>query len=429
MAVAVLGLSLTLVRCSQNAETAGAAGDEFVPGRPAPSLPPERVEPVAVSFGTEVWRTPLGVPTEDGFRVEGEAEQFVVPVIDSAAGGFTAFVGDVASGEITETLPLPNALGWPITVRPGENILVLTVEPSSAGDGQQVTARRADGTTEWTSAGADLGQVTGTSLIIEGAGADRVLVRAQPQSPAQRGDAPLWVLDAADGKVAWSVTPPPAPRWTDIDYDLVMYDFAADGSAASPSDTTVVRSLSDGAELATFALNHSDPRYGGLCGGIIAPTRVIACGLDAQGVGTAVLAEPSGAIIAEYEISGRPVIDSGAQVVTLPTTGGGIIAVDAETGEQLWEFTAEQVAAGQNLKIKEGRDGVLVADAGPLNVVLDALTGDVLLADTFFYLRPSAIQNGRVLSARDGSLVAFEGDGIPVGTTLDDAEQIIYIDP
>lgn len=433
LGMVLLGLSIAATGCGQSTESStdstSDANEEFVPGRPAPSLPPERAQPVTVSYGTEAWRTPLGVPTGDGFRIEGEAGQFVVPVIDTDSGGFTAFIGDVATGAVTATLALPDTLGWPLTALPGEQVLILTVEPNTDGEGQKVIARNADGTTAWATAGTDLGQASGTTLTIENAGADRVLVRAQPQTRAQRGDAPLWVLDANSGEVAWTAEQSPPPRWTDIGHDLVMYDSSADGSLTSPSAATVVRSLPDGAQLASFALNHSDPRYGGLCGGIIDETRVIACGLDGQGQGTAVLAEPSGAIIGEYELSDRPVIDSEGKVVALPTLAGGILAIDAETGERLWEFSAEQVAAGQDLTIKEGRDGIFVANAGPLNVVLDSRTGAVLLADTFFYLRPSAILNNRVLDARDGNLVAFEGAGIPVGSTLDEAAQFIYVDP
>ncbi len=429
LGLALLGLSLATTGCSQSTESTSDTNVEFVPGRPAPSLPPGRAQPVTVSYGTEVWQRPLGVATADGFRVLGEADQFVVPVIDADSGGFTAFIGDVATGEVTATLPLPNTLGWPVTARPGEQVLVLTVEPNTEGEGQKVIARNPDGTTSWATAGTDLGQASGTTLTIEDAGADRVLVRAQPQTRAQRGDAPLWVLDASNGTVAWTAEQSPPPRWTDLGHDLVMYDSSADGSLTSPSATTVVRSLSDGTQLASFELDHSDPRYGGLCGGIIDATRVIACGLDTQGEGTAVLAEPNGAIIGEYALSDRPVIDSGGKVVALSTLAGGILAIDAETGERLWEFTAEQVAAGQNLTIEEGRDGIFVGNAGPLNVVLDSRTGDVLLADTFFYLRPEAILNNRVLAARAGNLVAFDGAGIPVGSTLDEAAQFIYVDP
>ena len=428
VALSATSLALLLLPLTSCAPDDAAVQASLAAQPPPPSVPPR--DDVATT-GTEKWRVPLGIPEALSYAVGHTDSTFLLTVLDDA--GMDATIGDIGTGATAGRFALPKGSGWPVITGDARDPIITAAVPAADGDGVTVvTAWNTMGTARWLRSAADLGTTSGTGLRVDVAEAGRVVVRTADGAASPFQDTELWVLDAANGATVWGTPGGATVRWAEAAHGLLMYTWRSDAAPDQPSDRVSIRAVDDGREVGTAAVV-SD--YGGgtrlntQCGGIASAQRIVMC--DWQGDNrVAILAQTDGSPIREWPITELPLIDAEAGVVVLwvPGEDGGLLGVDAATGEQLWRYPPDDLLAYE-IVLDAAANGVLLGSAGAANVAVSARTGVWLVRERFDYLRPGSAIGDHVVEFRGGDAVGSTGPGVGVATLQDEGDSVLFVRP
>lgn len=427
-----VGLVLALSGCAADDNS------DVLPPDVQPTSLPTPVRPDDTAVGTVMWRTPVSVEATGSHRIAHVGSSFVVTVAHPDNSLHTT-LGDLATGLISNSFAMPPGSNWPVYAEVAGTPVTITATLAAPGgpSGDNVRGLNPDGSTRWELTGGQLGQPAGTSLDAELADGDRLVVRARTAPRPAYDDAPLWLVDAASGEVLWRSPADMTPRWVDLRSGLLMFSYRSDADREQPNDRVSVRSWLDGAEVADYQVADDMPENTNrLCGGIISPTRVLACGVRAQGAGRAILADPRGAVVWRGDIADYPVIDAEAGLIALGRPDGSVEGVDAVDAAVLWRWSAAEVA-GQRRQLSFARQGVFIGsvlgsetDDDVISTAAAGRTGDYLFVGPFFRLSDRSVSGSTVLQFADGDVIATTGDGVPVGDLKPPAEPgILYVRP
>lgn len=387
---------LALVAC-------GAPTDDgSLPGRVVPdeSLDlPTREE--VVTEAEPDWRVTLGVAGAAARFISTSGEFFAAAVLDEARVPVVG-VGQAASGDLLATVRLPAETSWPWLVTTTEGLALVAVSTVAGTD--RLRLYRLDGSIAWERTAAELGGDPTLPMKIDGVWDARIVLRQLPGMRGVYDTAPMLVV-TIEGEPSWKPRDV-RPRTTVVDEGLVMAAYRSDDQVDEPSDGVLVWDVLTGSQLADLPITEVQNYPLVLCGGVLNPTTVVACGMADDDVGNVWIHDWAKDETVEFEVRSSPALDRANGLVGLDLTDGRMVGYAAAEQQEAWAWPTEEVASLQ-VDLTHGRGGFFIGNAGPDNIVMDSRTGAPLLREPFFAINDSQFSGTTFINLVGDTVVGY----------------------
>lgn len=408
---------------------------------PFPAERPQIANPASPAPGRELWRRRLNLGADAvGGSISTPGHFFTATSMQSDGDlAATVAVGDARDGRILHVATYRFAMAQPLTSMLNRRLITVVVQATGdALPGSPTAWTRYEVTCFDAVTGKPLWHRDArfnlpgnrTMLKVDGITGNRVIGHVAPDKHASSGDEQLVALDASSGALVWRSDPA-------FDFDTVS---TADGVVAVSYRRS--RSPTDAAD----ALRIMTARDGRATGDVAwdfpagvhwrtvevaARDRILLGGWNTGGPGlerTVGMANATGTIVWQRPACRFAVDNAQVRVAALLAQDGSYAGIDTITGRSRWVVSGERANAIAQT-IVYGRGRWFTGNVGRSDVVLDALTGQVVL-ETKLVVLPADQWNGHELVwwADDATLAATAGPSSPIGLLRDDpAQPVLFL--
>lgn len=384
-------------------------------GIPGASQPQVSVsaDPALTSAGTVDWEQRLPLPLSSTRRVTSAFGLWLAVGLDPAQEHVVRqFVGSMADGHLMSRLVYRRAVGFPSTGGSADHLLTVGVQRTSRPDAFTVRAwDTATARASWRT--RVVARSPRASVRVAGISGGRVLVRPSVAEQGVFQLSGLVALRRRDGEPAWtfpdrwglrSVTPGP----------LITVGYRKDEQRDGPITHVAFVRPSDGSVRAELPWidhrNHFRPAAQALT-----RNRVLLRGdRDNAGDIHVAVARGDGRILWRTKATAEPAVDLDSRTIAIARPDGSIEARELMRGTLVWEWTQQQVHDAR-LQLGRGAYGIFWGNSGPVNIVVDGRSGELLFTGSLEAIDP-ARWNGSIVVLDSADLVGgYRGQGVPIG--------------